>query len=72
METFEQFKDDLLSYLHVEYEMEEADIRSRKAMSREEKIESNEMLTGLTVTSSSDLKYVLHAPENYSKLRPGD
>lgn len=72
METFEQFKDDLLSYLHVEYEMEEADIRSRRAMPREQKIESNEMLTGLTVASSSDLKYVLHAPENYSKLRPGD
>ena len=72
METFEKFKDDLLSYLHVEYEMEEADIRSRKAMTREEKIESNEMLAGLTVTSSSGLKYILNAPENYSKLRPGD
>lgn len=72
MEPFEKFKDNLLGYLHVEYEMENDDIHKRKGMSREEKIESNEMLTGLTVKSAQDLKYVLHAPENYSKLRPGD
>jgi superfamily I DNA and/or RNA helicase len=72
MQTFEQFKDDLLAYLHVESEMEKLDIEKRKSMSRDEKIQSNEMLTGLTVKAAQDLKYVLHAPENYSKLRPGD
>ena len=72
MEPFEQFKDDLLAYLHVESEMEKLDIEKRKSMSRDEKIQSNEMLTGLTVKSAQDLKYVLYAPENYSKLRPGD
>ena len=41
-------------------------------MSREEKIQSNELLTGLTVNTAQELKYVLNVPENYSKLRPGD
>ena len=72
MKTFEEFKDDLLAYLHVESEMEKLDIQKRKTMSREEKIQSNELLTGLTVNTAQELKYVLNVPENYSKLRPGD
>jgi len=72
MKKFEEFREDLLAYLHVEYDMEKNDIQKRKGMSREEKIESNEMLTGLTVKSSQELKYVLNVPENYSKLRSGD
>ena len=72
MKTFEEVKEDLLAYLHVESEMEKLDIQKRKTMSREEKIQSNELLTGLTVNTAQELKYVLNVPENYSKLRPGD
>lgn len=72
MATFEDFKEKLLSYLHVEQTMEKNDIEAIKQMSREEKIEANMMLADLSVVKSLAPTYVLNAPNNYSKFRSGD
>ena len=72
MKAFEEYKERLLSYLHVEQEMEQKDIEALKQMSREEKIEAGIMLTDLKVIKSYDDTCLLHVPDNYSKLRSGD
>lgn len=72
MEPFEEFKEQLLSYLHAEQSMEKHDIEIIKKMSREEKVESSLMIADLTIKKAQDDVYVLNAPNNYSKLRSGD
>ena len=72
MELFEEFKERLLKYLHVEQELENKDIEALKQMSKEEKVEACVMLTNLKVIKTFDGTSVLHAPDNYSKLRSGD
>lgn len=69
---FEEFKQKLIDYLCVEQDMEKNDIELTKKMSRDEKIESNLMLSDLLVSKAQDNTYVLDAPDNYSKLRSGD
>ena len=69
---FEEFKQKLIDYLCVEQDMEKNDIEQTKKMSRNEKIESDLMLSDLLVSKSQDNTYILDAPDNYSKLRSGD
>lgn len=72
MGAFEDFQQSLVAYLHAEQSFEQRDIEQTKQMSREEKIAADLLLPDLTVAESDGRTFVLHAPDNYSKLRAGD
>lgn len=72
MALFEDFKQTLDAYLRAEQSLEQRDIEQTKQMSREEKIAADLLLPDLTVAEADGRTFVLHAPDNYSKLRAGD
>lgn len=72
MESFESFKQSLLSYLYTEQHLEKRDIERIKLLSREEKIESGLLIANLSIAKTDNQSYILDAPNNYSKLRSGD
>lgn len=72
MDALGEFKDKILAFLHVDQDMGKEEIKALKEMSREEKIDNNLMLCNITVKEVDGDIYVLHVPDNYSKLRAGD
>ena len=72
MDAFENFKQSLDAYLHAEQSLEKRDIEQTKQLTRAEKITAGLMLPDLLVSEADGQTFVLHAPDNYSKLRAGD
>ena len=70
--TFNEYKDQLLSYLRKEKELTERDIQNHQDLSEEEKIEQGYLIKGGLVTDSRDGCSELRTPENNTKLRGGD
>ena len=70
--NFDEYKDQLLSYLHKEKELTERDIQSHQELSDEEKVEQGYLIRGGLVTDSRDGCSELRTPENNTKLRAGD
>lgn len=72
MGVFEDFKQSLDAYLHAEQSLEKRDIEQTKQLTREEKIAAGLLIPDLLVAEADGQTFVLHAPDNYSKLRAGD
>lgn len=72
MQTLEEYRDQLLAFLHAEQDMAKADKELQKQMTRQEKLDASLLLPNIHVTGSDDGVYTLHVPDNYSKLRAGD
>ncbi len=70
--TFDEYKDQLLSYLREEKELTERDIQDHLDLSDEEKVEQGYLIKGCLVTDSKDGCSELSTPENNTKLRSGD
>lgn len=70
--TFDEYKDNLLSYLNEEKELIEKDIQDHLELSDEEKVEQGYLIKGCLVTDSKDGCSELSTPENNTKLRGGD
>ena len=70
--TFDEYKDQLLSYLNKEKELTEKDIQDHLDLSDDEKVEQGYLIKGGIVTDSRDGCSELSTPENNTKLRGGD
>lgn len=70
--TFDEYKEQLLSYLREEKELTERDIQDHMDLSNEEKVEQGYLIKGCLVTDSKDGCSELSTPENNTKLRGGD
>lgn len=66
------FTDKLLAYLHIEQDLCQNEIARQKTMSRQEKIDNSLLLPDASIIDGDDSVYVLHVPDNNSKLRAGD
>ena len=70
--TFNEYKDQLLSYLNKEKELTEKDIQDHLDLSDDEKVEQGYLIKGCIVTDSRDGCSELSTLENNTKLRGGD
>ena len=70
--TFDEYKEQLLSYLKEEKELTEKDIQDHLDLSDEEKVEQGYLIKGCLVTDSKDGCSELKTIENNTKLRGGD
>lgn len=70
--TFNEYKDQLLSYLRQEKELIEKDIQDHLDLSDDEKVEQGYLIKGCVVTDSKDGCLELSTINNNTKLRAGD
>lgn len=70
--NFDEYKDQLLSYLNKEKELTKNDIKEHLDLSDDEKVEQGYLIKGCIVTDSRDGCSELSTPENNTKLRGGD
>lgn len=70
--TFNEYKEQLLSYLKEEKELTEKDIQDHLNLSDEEKVEQGYLIKGCLVTDSKDGCSELKTKDNNTKLRAGD
>ena len=70
--TFDEYKEQLLSYLKEEKELTEKDIQNHLDLSDEEKVEQGYLIKGCLVTDSKDGCSELKTKDNNTKFRGGD
>ena len=72
MQTFEDFKEDILKYLQQQKEYEQEDIANNENLPEELKVEKGLLVRGAEVIECKDSCYNLRTFEDNSKMRIGD
>lgn len=72
MQTFEEFKEDILKYLQQQKEYEQEDIANNEKLSEDQKVERGLLIRGAEVIESKDSCYNIRTFEDNSKMRIGD